>query len=75
MKDFRKKVSGDIVIAEDSQYHKVHNANIIVEPNVTVRIFGSIKDLHIKKNATVYLHGSLSGNLVNNGGLLNTCTL
>ncbi len=69
MKIVKEKVTGDLVVANDEQYQDVEVDTLIVEPNITARVFGVVKKvLFIKKNATVYFHGKLRGRLINEGG-------
>jgi hypothetical protein len=69
MKIKTEQVTGDLYILSDAQYNDVLANNVIVKDNVTTRIYGLIKkDLTVGKNALVYLHGKIRGNITNNGG-------
>jgi acetyltransferase-like isoleucine patch superfamily enzyme len=65
----QQDTTGDIYVDENSQYNSVDADNVTVGAGVTVRLFGTIrKKLVIGKGARVYLHGSLAGELENQGG-------
>lgn len=73
MKVYQNTQCSDLVITEDSQYNSVNCENVTVAENVTARFYGTIKNsLTIKKGATIHLHGALTGNLINEGGVLNS---
>lgn len=73
MKVFQNSECSDLVISEDSQFNNINCENVVVEENVTARFYGTIKkSLTIKKGATIHLHGALQGNLINEGGTLNS---
>lgn len=71
MKIKTEQITGDLYILSDAQYNDVLADNVIVKDNVTTRIYGLInKDLTVGKNALVYLHGRIMGNITNNGGTI-----
>ncbi|MGZ3904010.1 MAG: hypothetical protein ACXVC6_09960 [Bacteroidia bacterium] len=59
---------GVVKIREDSQFNKIKAEKVIVDENVTVRLFGSVKTIVVKKGAKLFLHGVFFGNIENNGG-------
>ena len=64
-----REITGTLTVTRDSQYNNLNAAIVIVEKNVTARLFGTIsKQLVIKKGACVYLHGSIAGKIENEGG-------
>lgn len=71
MKIITEEIKGDLRVTTDTQYNNVVGANITVEERITVRIFGTINNLYLRKEATVYLHGKITGNVFNEGGILN----
>lgn len=63
------KVTKDIVITKDTQFNDLQCENVTVAENITTRIYGIInQDLIVEKNAIVYLHGKVLGEIINNGG-------
>ncbi|MCE3278974.1 MAG: hypothetical protein K0S44_1165 [Bacteroidetes bacterium] len=65
-------ITGTIVITNNIQYNNIEAEKVIIEENVTARLFGKITDkLVLKPGATLYLHGSIYGNVENKGGVLN----
>ncbi len=69
MKIKTKPVIGDLYILEDVQYNNVLADNVAVKENVIARIYGVVqKNLTIGKNAIVYMHGKVNGEIINNGG-------
>jgi hypothetical protein len=71
MEIISKQVTGDVAVISDTQYNNFNAENVIVEENILARFYGVIKkDLQLKKGAIVYLHGKLTGKLINEGGTL-----
>ncbi len=65
------KATGNIKVNGNSQYNHLNADTVTVEENVIARLFGTINTkLIIKKGARVYLHGTLRGELQNEGGEL-----
>jgi hypothetical protein len=64
--------TGIIVIANNIQYNNIEAEKVVIEENVTARLFGKITNkLILKQGSTLYLHGSIHGNVENKGGVLN----
>lgn len=69
MKIVRLRLTSDLIIEEDTQYNDVTSKNVTVQKNVVTRIYGIISEkLIVKEGATVYLHGPLPGQIINEGG-------
>lgn len=62
------EVTGLIHIKEDSQFNSIKADMVILAENVTVRLFGDIGDIVLKKGSLVYVHGTVTGNIENRGG-------
>lgn len=64
--------TGIIVISANIQYNNIVADKVVIEENVTARLFGRITtQLVLKHGSTLYLHGSIHGNVENKGGVLN----
>jgi len=71
IKIIKAKTTGDVVAGSDSQYNNIEADSIIVAENVTVRLFGSVKNMVIlKKGSRLFMHGIIYGNVHNEGGEL-----
>lgn len=71
MKTIIEKVSGSLIVCEDTTYHYLSAVEVTIRENVVTRIFGVISDkLVVEKNAIVYLHGRCDGEIINNGGVV-----
>lgn len=68
LKIIREEVVGIIKIEEDSQFNHVRAEKVVVNENITARLFGSVKTIVLKKGAKLFLHGVISGKVKNNGG-------
>lgn len=71
MKDLKiidSLVTKELAINEDSQYNNLDADKVVVAENVVVRIFGTVKDISLKKNSRIYIHGTIKGNVLNDGG-------
>ncbi|HEY1039826.1 MAG TPA: hypothetical protein VGF30_10500, partial [Bacteroidia bacterium] len=68
IKIYADHVSGIVDVSENSQFNDISADSITVRPNITARLFGTVKDLFLKKHAKVYLHGEILGNVKNDGG-------
>lgn len=63
------KIDGDLHITENSQLNNVEANTVTIAPNITVRIFGTVKTMIVlKQGARLFLHGVLLGNIQNEGG-------
>lgn len=71
METIGSQVVGDLSVSSDTTYNNVLVNNVIVNENIIVRLYGIIKkDLTVKSGSTVYLHGRLQGNVINEGGVV-----
>lgn len=59
---------GEVVIKENSQFNEIQAEKVTVHSNITARLFGSVKDLTLKKDSLLYIHGRILGNVINEGG-------
>lgn len=62
------EITGLIHIKEDSQYNSIKADMVILAENVTVRLFGDIGDIILKKGSLVFVHGAVTGSIENRGG-------
>jgi hypothetical protein len=63
------ETSREVWIRENSQFNNIEADQVIVDSNVTARLFGTISKLVIlKKGARLYLHGLIKGHIRNEGG-------
>jgi hypothetical protein len=63
------RIREDLVVLVDTQFNDLLSENITVIEGVTIRIYGIVqKKLIVEKNAVVYLHGKVLGEIINNGG-------
>jgi len=64
-----EKTVGDLIIETDTQYNDLDAGTVVVNVNVTARLYGIInKDIIIKRGSKVYIHGTLRGQVVDQGG-------
>lgn len=69
MKIIFERVEGDIYSTENTQYNSVLADRVFVAENVSVRIFGTVREeIVLKPGARVFLHGKLLGDVKNHGG-------
>lgn len=69
LKVFDSEVKGEVFIRRNSQYNNLNADKVVVFEGVIARIFGNIKNvIIIKKNSKVYIHGSITGKIENEGG-------
>ena len=71
MEIINEVVIGNLNISKDRQYNSLSGCNVTVDENITVRIYGTIQNLYLKKGATVILHGKITGDVLNEGGTVN----
>lgn len=65
----KDETKGDITITQNSQFNKIDADTVVIEENVTARLYGSIRNLLVlKKGARLILHGSIHGKVENLGG-------
>jgi hypothetical protein len=68
-KIIKTEIEGDLTISEHSQYNHLNADTVIVEKGIRTRLYGVIhKKLIIRKEARVFLHGKLLGELQDEGG-------
>lgn len=71
MKNVSEKITGNYVVNEDTMISGMVTGCVNVEPFCTLKLSGMIcKDLTVLENASVYLHGRVSGDVYNRGGVL-----
>ena len=70
LKVISDEIVGVVKIHEDCQYNHIVADKVIVDENVTVRLFGSVKDLVVKKGAKLFLHGIVHGSIKNKGQIV-----
>lgn len=71
MQDLRiiqEEAKGIIKIDENCQYNKINADKVVLNENVTVRMFGAVNSVIINKGAKLFLHGEIRGNVENKGG-------
>ena len=64
----QEHISGNIHVKEDTQFNNADAERVLIESNVTARIYGNVKDVVLKEGSRLYLHGIISGNVLNEGG-------
>jgi hypothetical protein len=73
MEDFKiipTETRGFVRISENSQFNNIRAERVIVEENVTARLYGRVNDVVIKRGARLFFHGTILGNVKNKGGEL-----
>jgi hypothetical protein len=70
LKLISEEIIGMIHIKENSQFNSIQSEMVILSENVKARLFGSIGDIVLKKGSSVYLHGNVTGNIFNQGGVI-----
>lgn len=68
LKLIQQNITGLIHIKENSQFNSIKADMVILAENVTVRIFGQIGDIVLKKGSSVFIHGIVTGEIENRGG-------
>ena len=69
MKTIAKKITGNLIVSENTTYHHIFVESVTVESGVTARLYGSVSnEIIVKEDAVAYLHGNLLGTVVNLGG-------
>lgn len=64
----QEEAVGIIKINENCQYNKVNADTIVINENVTARLFGTVNTIILNRGAKVFFHGILRGNVENKGG-------
>ena len=73
MKDLKlitDEIKGLITITENSQYNNVKADKVILSENVKARLFGQVTEVILNPGSLLYVHGSITGNVDNNGGTI-----
>jgi hypothetical protein len=71
-KVIQELTKGNITVTTDTQYNNLDADKVVVEENVSVRIYGKVKTLVLKKNSEVIIHGIIHGDVQNEGGEIRT---
>lgn len=61
---------GYVRIRENSQFNNIQAERVIIEANVTARLFGRVNDVVLNRGSKLFFHGSIVGNVKNKGGEL-----
>lgn len=62
-------VTGILTITANVQYNNVNAETVVVEEGVRTRIYGTItKEIIIRKDSKVFIHGKINGKITNEGG-------
>jgi hypothetical protein len=64
----QEEAVGIIKVNEDCQYNKVNADKVVINENVTVRLYGTVNTVILKKGSKLFLHGIILGNIQNKGG-------
>ena len=64
------EIHGVVKISEDCQFNKIEADKVIIDENVTARLFGTVKDVVVKKGAKLFLHGIIYGQIQNKGEIV-----
>jgi hypothetical protein len=70
MKTVIEKVSGIIIVSENTTFNHISASEVIVKKNIVARLFGNTGKLTVEKDAIVYLHGECTGEIINNEGVI-----
>jgi hypothetical protein len=70
LKVINDQVDGVVRIHEDCQYNHITADKVIVDEYVTVRLFGKVKDVVVKKGGKLFLHGIVYGHIKNQGEIV-----
>lgn len=61
-------ITGDITIAENSQYNNIQAEKVVLSHNVTARLYGTVVDIVLFEGSVLNLHGAITGTVQNFGG-------
>lgn len=62
-------IMGDVTITENVQFNYITAETVIVAEGVRARLYGSVsKKLVVKKNARIFIHGNVTGEVIDEGG-------
>lgn len=73
MEDFKiiaGETYGYVRIRENSQFNNIQAERVIIDENVTARLFGRVNDVVLNRGSKLFFHGSILGNVKNKGGEL-----
>jgi hypothetical protein len=73
MEDFKiipAETYGYVRIRENSQFNNIQAERVIIEENVTARLFGRVNDVVLNRGSKLFFHGTILGNVKNKGGEL-----
>ncbi|HXB39133.1 MAG TPA: hypothetical protein VNZ49_01245 [Bacteroidia bacterium] len=68
LKIIQAETIGVVEVKENSQFNKIRADKVIVNENITARLFGRVDNIVLKKGAKLFLHGRISGAIDNKGG-------
>lgn len=73
MKDLKiiaNETYGFVRIRENSQFNNIRAERVVLEENVTARLFGKVNDVVLNRGSKLFFHGTILGNVKNKGGEL-----
>ncbi|MBA3664621.1 MAG: hypothetical protein H0W61_10480 [Bacteroidetes bacterium] len=71
IKIIRKEVKGIVKISSNSQYNNIQAQEVHIAEGITARLYGTVHSaVYLKKGSALYLHGSLKGEIINEGGMI-----
>ncbi|MCD6019206.1 MAG: hypothetical protein K0S53_2327 [Bacteroidetes bacterium] len=70
LKLIQQAITGLVHIKENSQFNSIQSNMVILEENITARLFGDIGNIILKKGSSVYIHGIVTGSVENQGGAI-----
>jgi len=70
----QEEITGSLTITQNTQYNNVDADSIILEKNVTARIYGNTNTVILKEGSVLYLHGKSPAKVENTRGTLHVFT-
>lgn len=70
LKIIPKETFGFVRISENSQFNNIQAERVVIEENVTARLFGKVNDIVLNRGSKLFFHGTILGNVKNKGGEL-----
>ena len=65
------ETKGEVTITRDTQYNNINASKVLIEEEVTARLYGTVTEkVILKKGSRLYLHGAILGEIENEGGEL-----
>lgn len=59
----------EVHIRENTQFNNIHADHVYVYEGIRARLFGHVKtQITVKKGAKLFIHGTISGDIINEGG-------